>query len=182
MTERRPRILVLGLGNDILGDDAVGLLAARRLRAFLPDTVDVIESGGAGLDLLDVLEGYDRALLLDSIQTGKHPPGTILEFSGADFNKGDAPSPHYAGLPTVIQLAESLGIQFPFIFQIVAVEAENPYEVCEGLTAGVESALPAVIDLARLRLEGWLAESRPGEQADQRRVNEQGRAGGGQSG
>ena len=40
-------LLVLGLGNDILGDDAVGLLAARRLRAFLPDTVDVSNPAAA---------------------------------------------------------------------------------------------------------------------------------------
>ena len=65
MTEQHPRILVLGLGNDILGDDAVGLLAARRLRAFLPASVDVLEAAGGGIGLLDVLEGYDCALLLD---------------------------------------------------------------------------------------------------------------------
>jgi hydrogenase maturation protease len=161
VTEGRPRILVLGLGNDILGDDAVGLLAARRLRALLPESVDVVESGGGGLDLLDVLEGYDRAILLDAILTGKHPPGTILEFSAEDFKKDDCPSPHYAGLPTVIQLAESLGIRFPSIFQIVAVEVENPYEVLEGLSQPVETALPAIIERARRIVHGWLFDSPP---------------------
>ena len=111
---RRPRILVLGLGNDILGDDAVGLLAARRLRALLPDTVDVVESAGGRAGSPGCCwKATTRALLLDAIMTGKHPPGTILEFSAEDFKKDDAPSPHYAGLPTVIQLAESLGIHFP---------------------------------------------------------------------
>ncbi len=156
MTERRPRILVLGLGNDILGDDAVGLLAARRLRAFLPESVDVVESPGAGLDLLDLLEGYDRALLLDTIMTGKHPPGTILEFSGSDFTKRDAPSPHYAGLPTVMQLAENLGLHFPEHFQIVAMEIANPYEVIQALSAAVEGAIPAFVERARMRLRPWL--------------------------
>ena len=157
MTEPHPRILVLGLGNDILGDDAVGLLAARRLRVLLPETVDVVESGGGGLDLLDALEGYDRALLLDAILTGKHPPGTILEFSAEDFKKDDPPSPHYAGLPTVIQLSESLGIRFPTIFQIVAVEVENSYEVLEGLSQPVETALPAVIERAEEIVHTWLS-------------------------
>ena len=163
MTEGRPRILVLGLGNDILGDDAVGLLAARRLRVLLPETVDVVESGGGGLDLLDVLEGYDRALLLDAILTGKHPPGTILEFSAEDLKKDDAPSPHYAGLPTVIQLAESLGIDFPNIFQIVAIEVENPYEVLEGLSKPVEAALPALIERAEGIVHAWLSDPSSGE-------------------
>jgi hydrogenase maturation protease len=163
VSDAPPRILVLGLGNDILGDDAVGLLAARRLRSLLPETVDVVESGGGGLDLLDALEGYERALLLDAILTGKHPPGTILEFSAEDFKKDDAPSPHYAGLPTVIQLAESLGICFPTIFQIVAVEVENPYEVLEGLSKPVEASLPAVIERAEGIVHAWLSGPSSGE-------------------
>lgn len=63
----------------------------------LPDSVDIVESGGGGLDLLDVLEGYDRAVLLDAILTGKHPPGTILEFSAEDFKKDDAPISYSCG-------------------------------------------------------------------------------------
>lgn len=158
MNDARPRILVLGLGNDILGDDAVGLLAARRLRTLLPDSVDVVESPGGGLDLLDLLEGYDRAVLIDAIMTGKNPPGTILEFSDADFKKDDAPSPHYAGLPTVIQLAESLGIHFPSQFRVVAVEVENPYEVLEGLSRSAKAALPAVIERAKGLVHAWLSD------------------------
>jgi hydrogenase maturation protease len=158
VNDARPRILVLGLGNDILGDDAVGLLAARRLRTLLPDSVDVVESPGGGLDLLDLLEGYDRAVLIDAIMTGKNPPGTILEFSDADFKKDDAPSPHYAGLPTVIQLAESLGIHFPSQFRVVAVEVENPYEVLEGLSRSAKAALPAVIERAKGLVHAWLSD------------------------
>jgi hydrogenase maturation protease len=164
VTERRPRILVLGLGNDILGDDAVGLVAARRLRVLLPDTVDVIESGGSGLDLLDLLEGYDRAVLLDAILTGKHPPGTILEFSAEDFKKDDAPSPHYAGLPTVIQLAESLGIAFPNVFHILAVEVENPYEVLERLSGPVEASLSTVVARAKGFVHAWLSDPSFGDE------------------
>jgi hydrogenase maturation protease len=159
VTDTPPRIVVLGLGNDILGDDAVGLVTARRLRAVLPATVDVIESGG-GLDLLDLLEGYDRALLLDAILTGKHPPGTIFEFAAADLKNEHAPSPHYAGLSTVLRLADSLEIHFPSIFQIVAVEIENPYEVIEALSARVEAAIPSVISRARSILEGWVPGAR----------------------
>ena len=151
-----PRILVLGLGNDILGDDAVGLLVARRLRAFLPDTVAVVESGGGGLDLLDLLEGYDRALLLDAILTGRHPAGTILEFSAAELAKNEAPSPHYAGLPTVMALADALGVVFPADFRVLAVEVANPYEVVERLTAPVEGAVPLLVARAQAIVESWL--------------------------
>ncbi len=156
MTERHPRILVLGLGNDILGDDAAGLLAARRLRASLPETVDVLESAGGGLELLDLLEGYERALLLDSIVTGQHPPGTILEFTADDFQKIVAPSPHYTGIPELLQMAERLGIPFPRTIRILAVEVADPYQIREGLSASVTQALPELLARAREVLESWL--------------------------
>jgi hydrogenase maturation protease len=151
-----PRILVLGLGNDILGDDAVGLLVARRLRAFLPAGVEVVESGGGGLDLLDRLEGFDRALLIDSILTGKRPPGTLVEFSAVELRHNAAPSPHYAGLPTVIELAESLGLEFPSDFRVLAVEIANPYEVVERLSPQVAAAVPAMAERARVIVQEWL--------------------------
>ncbi len=153
-----PRILVLGLGNDILGDDAVGLLVARRLRAFLSDSVIIVESGGGGLDLLDLLEGYDRALLLDAIMTGRRPAGTIVEFSAEQLAGTDAPSPHYAGLPTVIALANSLGVHFPSDFRILAVEVANPFEVVERLTAPVASAVPTLVARAQAIVNGWLTD------------------------
>ena len=77
--------LLLGLGNDILRDDAVGLVAARLLRGEFQDEVEIVESAGAGLELLDLLEGHKRALLLDAVLTGEHPPGTELEFSREHF-------------------------------------------------------------------------------------------------
>jgi len=162
VTAGHPRILALGLGNDILGDDAVGLLAVRRLRVLLPVSVEVVEATGAGLDLLDLLEGYDKALILDAIMTGKHPAGTILEFSADDFRKENVRSPHYAGLPTVLQLAESLSIMFPQHIHIVAIEVENPYEVREGLSARAESAIPAMVARAEGIVQTWLSDPSSG--------------------
>jgi hydrogenase maturation protease len=161
VTEHHPRILVLGLGNDILGDDAVGLLAARRLRAFLPESVDVLEAAGGGIGLLDVLEGYDRALLLDSIATGIHAPGTILEFSSDDFRNLVAPSPHYTGIPELLQLAEHLDIPFPKTIRILALEIADPYQIREGLSRSADRALPPLVDLARQVVNSWLTTAPP---------------------
>lgn len=155
MTIGAPRLLVLGLGNDILGDDAVGLLAARQLRALGLAGVSVEESGGAGLDLLDFLEGYDRALLLDSIATGRHPAGTLLEFSAADFRKVVAPSPHYAGIPEMLRLAEALGIPFPAEIRILACEVADPYRIREGLSPELTRALPTYVSRAQAIVAAW---------------------------
>ncbi|HSB79196.1 MAG TPA: hydrogenase maturation protease [Candidatus Methylomirabilis sp.] len=155
MTQQQPRILVLGLGNDILGDDAVGLIAARRLRAHCPAQVDIVEAAESGLGLLDFLEGRRHALLLDAILTGRHPAGTVLEFSQADFHGTIGPSPHYAGLPEVLRLADCLAIPVPADLCVLAMEVEDPYLIREGLSQPVDEALSSYVLRARQILDGW---------------------------
>jgi hydrogenase maturation protease len=145
----RPRSLLLALGNDILGDDGAGLAAARLLRAEFEGEVDVVESGESGLALVEMLEGYERALLLDAIVTGQHPPGAVLEFSPDDFRKIVAPSPHYAGIPEVLDLASRLGLTFPEELRVLAMEVESLHLIREGLSPTVAGALPAFVDRAR---------------------------------
>jgi hydrogenase maturation protease len=159
VTEKRQPILVLGLGNDILGDDAVGLVAARRLRGQCSTDVDVIEAAEAGLGLLDFLEGRSHALLLDAILTGCHPAGTMLEYSQKDFRTVIGPSPHYAGLPEVLRLAECLAIPVPTEICVLAMEAEDPYCIREGLSAAVDQALPGYVERARQIVDGWRREA-----------------------
>jgi hydrogenase maturation protease len=162
VTAHPARILVLGLGNDILGDDAVGLVAARRLRSTLPAAVDVLEQAGASLDLLDILEPYDRVLILDSILTGQHPAGTILEFDRTDFQEVLGPSPHYAGLPEVLRLAEALGIPFPAEIRILACEVADPYQIRAGISNTVQEALVPFVARALDTVRPWLPVHPPG--------------------
>ncbi len=144
------RLLVLALGNDILGDDGVGFAAARLLKKELPeDFADIQETAESGLALLDFLEGYDKALLLDAISTGKCPPGTILEYSSEDFCKITAPSPHFAGLPEILQMAEKLNIPFPKDILILAMEIENPLVLTERLSPEIQKALPEFVKRAK---------------------------------
>jgi len=155
VSKQHPRILVLGLGNDILGDDAVGLLAARRLRGYCAAEVDVVEAAESGLGLLDFLEGRSHALLLDAILTGRHPVGTVLEFSREDFQATSGPSPHYTGLPELLRLAECLAIPVPTDLCVLAMEVEDPYRVREGLSLAVDQALPGYVERACQIVDGW---------------------------
>jgi hydrogenase maturation protease len=156
MNERSARILVLALGNDLLGDDGVGLEAARQIAGQVDGSVEVVETGEAGLALLELMEGYERALLIDSVVTGRHPPGTVIEFSPEDVRKVVAPSPHYAGLPEVMEMAHRLQIPFPQHIRILAMEALNPYEFRIGFSEPVQEALPQLVQRARQVLQGWM--------------------------
>lgn len=155
MSARRVRTVVLALGNDLLGDDGVGWEAARQIAEQVGDAVDVVQTGEAGLALLELLEGYERALLIDSVVTGRYPPGTVLEFSPDDFRQVIAPSPHYAGLPEVMALARQLHLDFPRELHILAIEVENPYEFRIGFSKPVQEGLPHLVHRGLSILKEW---------------------------
>jgi hydrogenase maturation protease len=155
MNSKPRRTLILALDHDILGDEGVSLAAARLLEEEFAGEVELVEAGSASFALLELLEGYDRALLLDAIFTGQHPPGTVLEFSRENISMQAAPAVHYLGLPEVLRLAEQLGIDFPKDIRILALEVRNPLQFRQGLTPEVPQALAVFLDRARQVLRDW---------------------------
>ena len=141
------KTLVLGMGNELLSDDGVGIQVARRLRQVVLDPeVEVRETGLAGLELIDILAGFDRAIIVDSIATGAQP-GTVHVLSLADLDTGVPPSTlHHVDLPTVLELARRLGIRMPDDVRVLAVEAKDVSTFGGGCCAEVEAAATRVVD------------------------------------
>ena len=135
------RTLVLGLGNEYAGDDAVGVLAVRALRGKLAGGADVVESAASGLALLEVFAGYDRAVIADSIRTGRSPAGTIVEVRLADLGLATAPSLHQAGIPELAAVARRLGMGFPDRTRVLAVEVAGPLMFGAPLSEPVAAAI-----------------------------------------
>ncbi len=160
------KTLILGLGNDLLGDDAVGILAARALKEHLTDKADVVESSLSGIALLDLLIGYERAIIIDAVKTGKSPPGTIYTLSPSDLRAVLAPSPHYAGLPELIVTAQALQLDFPTEITIFAVEVEDPYTLGEKLSPAVAQALEKLVRQIEKHIAQGLAPSVTGGNGD----------------
>lgn len=125
--------VVIGLGNDILGDDAIGLITARKIKKLFSD-IDVFESPNGGLELLDYMEGYDNALILDSMFSGKYPVGYISTYSINDFEAFQTSTPHYIGLPEVVRLAKELNIILPKQIVVLLIEVTNPFELSTKLS------------------------------------------------
>jgi hydrogenase maturation protease len=150
------RIMVLGLGNDLLTDDAVGILAVEMLRPQVDGRVHVATSSMHGLALLDLFLGYDCAILVDAIQTGRYPAGTILELSDSDLAPVGAPSPHYAGLPEMLRLAEHLELDFPNRLTIFAIEAADVHTIGGPMTEEVRDAIHDVCRRVLNKLQSWL--------------------------
>lgn len=141
-------ILVLGLGNDILTDDAVGLVLARELRRRLADEsgVDVRETSEMGLALLDMISGYDSVLLVDSIQTGRAKPGFLHELDPGQFRTLSGATPHFLGIQETLVLGRQLGLPMPTKVRVYGIEVEDPFTLSMQLTAALQSALPRILE------------------------------------
>jgi hydrogenase maturation protease len=137
------RSLILGLGNPILGDDAIGLVVAEALRPLVvaPDVEIDVDYWG-GLRLMERLVGYDRAIIIDAICSGLNPPGTVLQLGPDDLPTHHSASAHDMTLPTALRLASTLGLHMPQTIIIIAIEAESTMDLGENLTPAVAAAVP----------------------------------------
>jgi hydrogenase maturation protease len=152
------RTLVLGLGNEYAGDDAVGVLAARALRRELARDADVVESAASGLALLEVFVGYDRAVVVDSIRTGRSPAGTIVETGLAELGPVIAPSLHQAGIPELAAVARRLGMGFPDRTRVLAVEIAGPPVFGAPLSEPVAAAIAPLGRRVLEQVQRWASE------------------------
>lgn len=113
-----PVIRVIGLGNEFRGDDAVGLLLARRLREHLPETIEVMEHDGDGAALMDAWDGADRVYLIDAVKSGA-PVGTIHRLDAIDQQVPTSffhYSTHAFSLAEAVEVARKLDRLPPFLF------------------------------------------------------------------
>lgn len=153
------KILVLGLGNEFLSDDAIGIIALRKLKEKFDSIADFQETAESGLALIDYLIGYQKVLILDSIKKNIEDAGTIELIDLKDMEeKNWIKSPHYIGLPFSLKIAKNLKLKLPKIIKVLAMLVEDPYTIKEGLTEKVKNSLPFYISLASSIIEKWLKE------------------------
>jgi len=148
------RTIVLGIGNDLLGEDAAGVLAARLLRHRLGRHIDIEETAVTGAALMECMIGYDQAILLDAVLGSGAPPGTILELQPSDLSRVANPSPHYAGIPEMIDLADQFGFRFPRSIRIMAVEVTDNLTIGAPISRQVESGIQELASRVASMLEG----------------------------
>ncbi|MFP3974593.1 MAG: hydrogenase maturation protease [Dehalococcoidia bacterium] len=143
------KTLILGLGNSIRCDDGVGNRVAQALEEeFHGSSVKVMEANADGLALLDLLPGYDRAIIIDAIETPQGTPGQIYRLDKQELISYDyAPTTHNIGIGTALQLGTKLGIPLPEEVIIFAVEVGDIISFSQELTPQVEEAVPRVIEL-----------------------------------
>lgn len=153
---RRRSVLVLGLGNPLRGDDAVGPRVVEELsRRDLPEGVTVLDGGTGGLDLLRILERWERAVIVDAADVGREP-GRFVRFAPDRARltptTGYRFSLHHAGLGEALRLADALDLPLPEMVIFGMQPAEIGWS--DGLSPTVETALPALIDAVLREIAG----------------------------
>jgi hydrogenase maturation protease len=112
-----------------------------------PHEVTVEESSLAGFNLLDLLAGQERAIIVDSILTEGGNPGAIYRLTPDDFTTTiRLHSPHDINLFTALELGKQMGIVMPSDIIILAIEAADTITFGESLTTAVEAAVPVALE------------------------------------
>jgi hydrogenase maturation protease len=139
-------VRLLGLGSEILADDAFGILAARQVLETYGGQIEVVFSSAGGFNLLDSVHGASRLIVLDTIFTGAAKPGTIHILREEQFDHITGGSLHYIGLFEILALGRQLELAVPQEVTIIAVEASDCTTVGGAMHPDVQAATPVVVD------------------------------------
>lgn len=140
------KTLILALGNPILSDDGVAHEVADRL-AERCSRVDIIKSSAATMDIIPQLAGYEQLAIIDAIQLGSAPPGTVHRFSLADLADTVRPSsPHDINFATALQMGKEWGYAIPEDIRIYGIEVKELLRFSEGCTPEVSEKLDEIVE------------------------------------
>ena len=159
-------VLVVGLGNPILGDDGVGWRVV--------DELDELEHSGAslqqacvgGVSLMELLVGYRRAIIVDAILDPEDEPGSVWRRPLSDVETRVAShldSTHDAPLPAAIEAGRAMGADLPSDIEVVGVVIERGDVFGEELSDVVAAAVPVAANEVVGALQGMRSSSPQGE-------------------
>ena len=154
--ERAPCVLVLGIGNLLMGDEGVGVHAVQALEHVpLPPGVDVLDGGTGGFQLLAPFREYPCVILIDATLDDQ-PPGTVTVLQPrfvADYPR--ALAAHDIGLRELIEAAALLGT-LPRV-HLITVSIAQVDAATTALSIPVRKSIPAVLNAvhALLQQEGF---------------------------
>ncbi|MBM4020162.1 MAG: hydrogenase maturation protease [Planctomycetes bacterium] len=149
-------ILVLGIGNILLADEGVGVHVVREMiaraadgRLALPEDVELLDGGTAGIDLLDVLAGRRKVVVIDAVEADA-APGSVLRLTPDDLAGRPAAdlSLHELGLLETLAMGEALGHppQQVVIFGIVPKTIDAGLDLTAEAAAAVEKTVSLVAE------------------------------------
>ena len=150
-----PRVLVLGIGNILLSDEGVGVHVIKRFREtfVIPDSVEIIDGGTMGLDLMPYFEGRTHVVVVDAICSDGEQPGTVRRFSGSDVMAmlGERISPHQIGLSDLLACT-AVDTQLPENIVLIGIVPES-LDTTLDMTSTIQARVDDLVGMVREELE-----------------------------
>jgi hydrogenase maturation protease len=150
LAERSGKVLVLGIGNEILTDDGIGIRLVDDLKVKVFPVEIIFEKGTiGGLEILELIQGYEKVIFLDAIKTNNGKPGDIYHMVLADFYETlHLSNLHDVSFIQAIMLGKKLGFQLPEMIHIFAVEIVEDQVFSRNFTVEIEAQYPSILNEA----------------------------------
>lgn len=150
------KTIILGVGNPILRDDGVGIHVSRQLKQRITDpTITIDEAYTGGMNLLDMMLGYDKAILIDTVNITNASDGEVRRFPLCDASSAHSYNPHDVSLQEALSLAEKLGERrIPRDIVVIGIVVKKmPLQFGEHLSEAIANAIPKAVNMTLVELE-----------------------------
>jgi len=145
------KVLVLGIGNDILSDDGIGPRIVRQLeKENFPSLIAFVTATVGGLEILEMITGYHEVIFIDAIKTRDGIPGTIYHLTPENFKETlHLTNLHDINFINAIKLGKTLEMEMPEKIRIIAIEIVEDMEFSEHFTPQLQEKYPEILKEVR---------------------------------
>lgn len=145
------KVLVLGIGNDILSDDGIGPRIVLQLeKEDLPSLFVFQTATVGGLEILEIISGYREVVFIDAIKTRGGIPGTIYDLTPENFNETlHLTNLHDINFLNALKLGKTLHMELPDRISIIAIEIVEDLEFSEEFSPAIRERYPEIVKEVR---------------------------------
>lgn len=146
MIDSNGKLLILGVGNDILKDDGIGPKLTWMLEKKYPsDKIKYETACLGGMELLEFIQGYESVIFIDAIKTRNGIPGTVYYYTPEDFQETlHLSNLHDVSFLTALKFGERIGLKIPKEIKIIAVEIIEDMEFGNDFTPELQAKYPQI--------------------------------------
>ncbi|MCK4641513.1 MAG: hydrogenase maturation protease [Candidatus Marinimicrobia bacterium] len=141
--------IILGIGNNILTDDGIGIYIVKKLKSDFVD-VEMITTSNSGFGLVDQIVDYDRAIFIDSILTGRNEIGDVNVYFTNDFSNHIPFSIHSTDLISALEISKIYGMNIPKEIYLLAIEIKDNFTFNEGFSDEIEGMKESVYNNVKI--------------------------------
>lgn len=143
--DKSNNILVMGVGNYIMGDEGIGVHSILALsKTELPENVDIVDGATGSFELMPILAKYPKVVLIDATMDGKAPGNVNILYPKFSSDFPTALSAHDIGLKDMIDALDFMG-ELPKLI-LITVSIQKMTSMDSNLSLEVEAAIPRVVN------------------------------------